>query len=127
MAPGARVCDFRMLSKWTWHWKAGGIIDGRAGCICKGRRKTAEGTRMPQKGRCVSGMEVTRRRHAVFGFVEYLGVLLPYQAIIVTERLLSPRENPNTSVHSLNSNVLEGFVLCRLFMVFLQGPWQPGK
>jgi hypothetical protein len=80
--PDAVVCDLRVLSTWAWHLKANGIVDGRSECICKGRPKMAGDTRVPQRGRGVSGIELTGRRHAVFGLLADLSLSVPYQATI---------------------------------------------
>jgi hypothetical protein len=45
----------------------------------------ARGTRTPQRGRCVSGMELTRKRHAVVGVLTGLSFRVPYQPKIGTE------------------------------------------
>jgi len=45
----------------------------------------ARGTRTPQRGRCVSSMELTRKRHAVVGVLTDLSFRVPYQPKIGTE------------------------------------------
>jgi hypothetical protein len=60
-------------------------VDGRAECMCKDRVDMARGTRTPQRGRCVSGMELTRARHAVVGVLTDLSFRVPYQPKIGTE------------------------------------------
>jgi hypothetical protein len=53
--------------------------------MCKGRVDMARGTRTPQRGRCVSGMELTCKRHAVVDVLTGLSFRVPYQPKIGTE------------------------------------------
>jgi hypothetical protein len=108
-----------MLSTWAWHLNGNGIVDGRIECICKGRLKIAEGTHVPQKGRCVSGMELTRRRHAVIDFVVDLNLSMPYQAPGTTERLNSLEEEQELICNLEILKCWSGF-----HAIFVQVPWQ---
>jgi hypothetical protein len=81
----AGICGFRVFSTWAWPLNGEGVVDGRAEYMCKGRLDMARGTRTPQRGRCVSGMELTRKRHPVVGVLTDLSLRVPYQPNIGTE------------------------------------------
>jgi hypothetical protein len=86
-------------------------VDSRSEGICKGRLKMAGDARVPQRGRGVSGIELTGRRHAVFGILAELSLSVPYQAIIGIGGPRCPRQRIRTSLLLVNSGAR---IICTL-------------
>jgi hypothetical protein len=69
-------------------------------------------TRVPQRGRGVSGIELKGRRHAVFELLADLSLSVPYQATIGTRGLDAFNKNQILSTFS-DFEVLELFALSK--------------